>query len=86
VVLCCMDYDGETSIGNLEELSLQEILNSPRLESIVRGFKRGRLVHPYCRRCLGSHSRLGAHIKPVVSVIGLKVLKPFLYRTYKLFN
>jgi len=86
LVLCCVDFDGQTSIGNLGQLSLVQILNSPELERIVKGFKKGRLVHPYCRRCLGSHSRLGAWIKPAASILGLKVLKPFLYRKYKLFD
>jgi hypothetical protein len=86
LVLCCMDFDGQTSIGNLGQLSLVQILNSPDLERIVKGFKRGRLVHPYCRRCLGSHSRLGAFVKPTASILGLKVLKRFLYRRYKLFD
>jgi MoaA/NifB/PqqE/SkfB family radical SAM enzyme len=86
VVLCCMDFDGQTSIGNLGRASLLEILNSPELESIVKGFRRGRLVHPYCRRCLGSDSWLQALTKPAAAILGLKFLKPFFYRNYRLFD
>ncbi len=43
-------------------------------------------MEAYCRRCLGSGSRVGSWIKPVMSVIGLKVLKPFFYRNYRLFD
>ncbi len=86
VVLCCVDFDGCTSLGNLKESSLAEILHSPELERIARAFRRGRLVHPYCRRCLGSHSRLGSWIKPAASFLGLNLLKPLLYRKYRLFD
>ncbi len=86
VVLCCIDYDGRTSFGSLNDESLLQILSGKELERIVKGFRRGRLLHPYCRQCLGSSSRVGSWIKPVASVLGLKILKPFFYRKYKLFD
>lgn len=86
VVLCCVDFDGRTAVGNLNDSSLLDILRGPKLERIMRGFKSNKLVDPHCRRCLGSGSRLGAWIKPVASVLGLKLLKPFFYRKYKLFD
>ena len=86
VVLCCIDFDGKTSLGNLNERSLADILRSPELEEIVKGFHRGRLVHPHCRRCLGSTSRLGSWLKPPLSLLGLRILKPFFYRHYRLFE
>ena len=85
VVLCCVDFDGKTSIGNLKESSLLDILSGSRLKKIMSGFATGRLVEPYCRHCLGSSTRLGALIKPAASLMGLKVLKPFFYRKYRLF-
>jgi hypothetical protein len=85
VVLCCMDFDGQTSLGTLQESSLSEILRSTRLKKIMEGFQNGALVEPYCRRCLGSDSRVGSWIKPLMSIIGLKVLKPFFYRKYRLY-
>jgi len=45
VVLCCVDFDGRTSIGNLKDSSLLEILRGPELERIMKGFRLGRLVH-----------------------------------------
>jgi radical SAM protein with 4Fe4S-binding SPASM domain len=86
VVLCCIDFDGKTSLGNLNQRSLAEILRSPELEEIVKGFHRGRLVHPHCRRCLGSTSRIGSWLKPPMSLLGLRILKPFFYRHYRLFE
>ncbi len=86
VVLCCVDFDGRTAVGNLKNSSLLEILRSPGLERIVKGFHRGILLDPHCRHCLGSSSRLGSWIKPAASIIGLKLLKPFFYRKYTLFD
>ncbi len=86
VLLCCVDYDGRTSIGNLNGNSLIQVLRSRELEEIVKGFRTFKLVHPYCRRCLGSRSRLGSWLTPPASVIGLKILKPLLYRHYRLFR
>lgn len=86
VVLCCVDFDGRTTVGNLNDNSLIEILRGPKLEKVMRGFASGKLVDPHCRHCLGSGSRLGSWIKPIASVLGLKLLKPFFYRHYKLFD
>ncbi|MBF0558904.1 MAG: radical SAM protein [Nitrospirae bacterium] len=80
VVLCCMDFDGNTKVGNLNEASLQEILSSERLGRIIEGFRHYRLDHPYCKRCLGSRGFASWLLKPVASVVGLNVLKPFLYK------
>lgn len=86
VVLCCVDYEGNTAIGNLNDGSLVEILSKPELREIMEGFEKNRLTHPYCRRCLGSRTHIGARTKPYLSVLGLKVLKPFFYRTYRLYE
>ncbi len=83
-VLCCVDFDGKTAIGNLKDKPLIDILNSEELKEIMDGFKTNRLVNPYCRKCLGGSTKLGAKIKPALSLLGLKVLKPILYRNYKL--
>jgi hypothetical protein len=42
VVLCCVDFDGKTSIGNIESTPLLEILQSPELEEIMDGFAKGK--------------------------------------------
>jgi len=84
VILCCIDYDGNTKVGNISSSSIEEILSSDAVGEIVKGFRQMRLVHPYCRRCLGSKSRLTWLVKPIESAAGLKVLKPFFYKHTKL--
>ena len=39
VILCCMDFDGQTAIGNLHNSSLKDILSSDELKRIITGFK-----------------------------------------------
>jgi radical SAM protein with 4Fe4S-binding SPASM domain len=51
VVPCCLDHDGDMPLGNLFELSLDEILASPRAKAIYEGFSRHEAVEPLCRRC-----------------------------------
>jgi len=80
VTLCCIDYDGKTAIGNLKRASLREILSSGVIGEIMEGFDRFRLVHPYCRQCLGSTGIASWLVKPVASIVALKILKPFFYK------
>ncbi len=79
VTLCCIDYDGKTKIGNLYHSSLEEILSSEEFGKIMKGFQHFRLVHPYCKRCLGSDSLSSWIVKPIASIVGLKLLKPFFH-------
>ncbi len=79
VTLCCIDYDGQTAIGNLKEASLEQILSSDALGEILAGFDRFRLVHPYCKKCLGSTGRVSWLVKPLASIAALKLLRPFFY-------
>ncbi len=79
VALCCIDYDGKTRMGNLNEASLKEILSSEELGRIIKGFEGYRVLHPYCKKCLGSRSFATWLLKPVLSVTALKLLKPFFY-------
>lgn len=86
VTLCCVDFDGHTKIGNLKESSLKEILSSDELGKIIKGFKRFKVVHPYCKRCLGSKTRTSWVLKPIISVLALKTLKPFFYSKTRLYR
>ncbi len=79
VTLCCIDYDGRTKVGNVVESSLEEVLSSDELGRIIDGFKKMKLVHPHCRKCLGSRSFFTWLTKPVTDVLALKILKPFFY-------
>ena len=86
VILCCVDYDGRTVIGNINDASLEEILSSDQLGEIMKGFKRFQLVHPHCKQCLGSRSFTSWLVKPIASVIGLKMLRPFFYTHTKIYE
>ncbi len=51
VIPCCLDHDGELSLGNIFTQELNDILGSQRAASIKRGFECGRAPEPLCRRC-----------------------------------
>jgi len=85
VTLCCVDFDGNTKIGNVKESSLKEILSSDYLREIVEGFKKFKVIHPYCKRCIGSKSVISWLLKPFLSILALKTLKPFFYKKIKLY-
>ena len=85
-VLCCMDFDGQTAIGNLHNASLKDILSSDELGRIISGFRKLKVVHPYCKRCLGSTTFTSWLFKPMASVLALKTLKPILYNRTKLYE
>ena len=80
VALCCVDYDGRTAVGNLKDSTLKEVLSSDEVHRIVRGFRRFQVVHPHCKRCLGSRTLLSWVFKPVVSVLALRLMRPYFYK------
>jgi len=51
VVPCCLDSDGEMTLGNIFEQNISEILNSKRAGAIAEGFGRRRASEELCRRC-----------------------------------
>lgn len=51
VVPCCLDAEADIALGNILQLSLDEILASPRAQLLYKGFSQRRLVEPLCRRC-----------------------------------
>lgn len=51
VVPCCLDHDGDMTLGNLFEQPLEEIVSSPRAKRIYDGFSAHKAVEPMCRRC-----------------------------------
>jgi MoaA/NifB/PqqE/SkfB family radical SAM enzyme len=51
VVPCCLDKEGRIPLGRMPEQTLEEILASPRAQSILRGFLNRKLVEPLCQRC-----------------------------------
>ena len=51
VVPCCLDADGEITLGNIFEERLADILASDRARTIAEGFKKRRAPEELCRRC-----------------------------------
>ena len=51
VVACCLDHSGQITLGNINERSLPEIVNSPLAHNIHEGFMQHELRHPFCQTC-----------------------------------
>ena len=74
-VFCCTDFDGRTSTGSFSEMRITEYLASEPVQKVVRGFRRFRVVHPYCQICLGDRSYLNTMVKQIGSVLYFKFFK-----------
>jgi MoaA/NifB/PqqE/SkfB family radical SAM enzyme len=75
VTICCADYDGKTSLGNLRAESLGALLSSERVRAIREGFERMQVVHPYCQRCIGGTNPIKALFKGLGSIYLFKLLE-----------
>ena len=51
VVPCCLDHEGDLSLGNLFTEELEEILASRRAQNIYNGFSDRTAVEELCRKC-----------------------------------
>ena len=51
VVPCCLDAEGRISLGNIYDVSLDDILASPRAKSIYDGFSSHTAVEKLCMSC-----------------------------------
>ena len=51
VVPCCLDHDGDLTLGNLLVQSMDEILDSPRAKAIYEGFSHREAAEELCRKC-----------------------------------
>ena len=51
VVPCCLDGEGVINLGNLHEMSLNEVLNSKRAQAMIEGFAQDKAVEELCRKC-----------------------------------
>ncbi len=58
VVPCCIDCDGGITLGNIFTDSLQDIISSPRAATIAEGFRQGKAVEEYCKKCGFVRTRL----------------------------
>lgn len=50
-VPCCLDHEGDIPLGNLFAQPLDEILSSPRAQTIYNGFSNGMACEELCRKC-----------------------------------
>ena len=51
VVPCCLDKDGIMKIGNIFDNSFCDIINSPRYQIMINGFKQGKVTEDLCKHC-----------------------------------
>lgn len=51
VVPCCLDKEAAIPLGNIAEQPVLDILNAPRAQNILNGFKQKKLVESLCQRC-----------------------------------
>jgi len=51
VVPCCLDGEGVINLGNLNDTSLQDVLNSKRAQDMIKGFSQNKAVEELCRKC-----------------------------------
>ena len=51
VVPCCLDHEGDLSLGNLFHQELDDILESPRAQAICQGFQNRTAAEELCRKC-----------------------------------
>jgi len=51
VVPCCLDCDGIIELGDLHESTLEEVVTSKRVSSMLKGFKEGKATEELCQKC-----------------------------------
>ena len=51
VVPCCLDHEGDLTLGNLFAQDLEQILATPRAMAIYDGFTKGQAAEELCRKC-----------------------------------
>ena len=51
VVPCCLDHNGDLTLGNLHAEDMESILNSPRAKAIYDGFTDHTASEELCRKC-----------------------------------
>lgn len=51
VVPCCLDREGEITLGNIFTGDIRQILETPRARAVAEGFSRRRAQEELCRKC-----------------------------------
>lgn len=72
VVFCCTDFDGNTSLGNINEMSITQALAKKRAQDAIHGFDKLRVVDPYCQKCLGDVSFQRSVARQIGSIVYFK--------------
>lgn len=49
--LCCNDYDGKVTVGNVNEESIDDVWNSEKMQDVRRKFVKNDYENPLCRSC-----------------------------------
>ena len=52
MVLCCVDWERTTVLGNVKEKSIEEVCNGEKATSIRKKFLRGHTEGLLCHSCL----------------------------------
>jgi hypothetical protein len=77
-VICCADYDGRTALASAVDTPLRDYLALPAVQAIAAGFRRYRVVHPYCRRCLGDRRRVDVLARGIGSILYFRWYRPWM--------
>lgn len=51
IIPCCLDADGIINLGNIFKDNLEDIINSPRYQRMLAGFKDNKKCEELCQRC-----------------------------------
>ena len=58
IVPCCIDCDGAINLGNIFTDNINDVIASRLAMEIAEGFRNGKAVHPYCKKCGFVRTRL----------------------------
>jgi len=83
LVYCCVDYDGDTAFGNINEITIREAFHQENVRQALQDFRNLRIRHPRCRKCMGDTSLPRSLGRQLGSIIYFKLFKPFQGRAVK---
>lgn len=72
LVFCCVDFDGKTTFANISKSTIKEAFRNEKAQAAINGFRKLRIDHPYCQRCLGDVSLTGSLARQVGSIFYFK--------------
>ena len=51
VIPCCLDNNGDIPLGNIFQDSLENILNSNKVQEMIQGFQNRKAIQKLCQKC-----------------------------------